>query len=100
MSGKSEILSLKLELAQVREILAWTDLSSLPNDYPTAMMAADRMNRIQQLTLDGLAQIGRWEQAEAEIERLREALVYGGTERQPDHYGETYRTAIAKLEEK
>ena len=69
-----EITRLKAEVASIRDILAATDLVSLPNDYPTAQMAIDRMERIKELTLDGLTQIGLRERSETEIERLREAL--------------------------
>ena len=70
----AEIARLKAEVASIRDILAATDLVSLPNDYPTAQMAIDRMERIKELTLDGLTQIGLRERSETEIERLREAL--------------------------
>ncbi len=61
------------ELDEVRTILASTDIVSLPNDYPLSRMAHDRMERIKDLTLHGLAEIGRVEKAEA---ALAEAQLY------------------------
>lgn len=72
--AEAEVERLIAERDEVRSILASTDIVSLPHDYPLAQMARDRMDRIKDLTLDGLAQIGRWEKAEAEVERLRELL--------------------------
>ena len=62
------------DLADIRSILAATDIGSLPHDYQTRTMAADRMERIKELTLEGLGIIGRAEKAEAEVARLRAAL--------------------------
>lgn len=68
------LLSQQREIESVRIILASTDIGSLPHDYPTAKMALDRMAHIKELTLDGLAWIGRYEAQQREIERLRERL--------------------------
>lgn len=72
------IEALTAERDEVRAILAAADIVSLPHDYPLAQMARDRMDRIKDLTLDGLAQIGRWEKAEAKVERLRGLLRRAG----------------------
>jgi hypothetical protein len=37
------------ELRRVRAILAGTDAGSLPDDYPTERMAADRMAEVERL---------------------------------------------------
>ena len=58
-------------LDHIRAILASTDIVSLPNDYPTFQIAADRMERIKELTLEGLAIIARAEAAETKLELLR-----------------------------
>ena len=37
------------EIEHIRRILAGGDIASLPNDYPTPRMAADRMTEVQRL---------------------------------------------------
>lgn len=66
---------LRAELDEARVILASTDIGSLPNDYPLSRMAQDRMERIRDLTLQGLAEIGRVEAAVSALASMREALM-------------------------
>lgn len=76
-----EGLALVGRLEQVREILAGTDIGSLPSDYPTTQMAQDRMAEIERLRTERDEQV-QWVKsladdlinAETKIERLRAAL--------------------------
>ena len=61
-------------LLNVRQILAGTNVGSLPNDYPIERLALETWNTLQERTLEGLALIGRAEAAEAKLEKAREAL--------------------------
>ena len=46
VSLMDRITELQTEIAEAREILAGTDISSLPNDYPLVSMARDRMGAL------------------------------------------------------
>jgi hypothetical protein len=71
----TRLLEAEAALGQVRTVLASTDIVSLPDDYSTVTMAHNRMDRIRELTLQGLAEIGRCEALEARVEVLEEALL-------------------------
>ena len=64
---EDENAKLREEQKLVRDVLASTDILSLPHDYPIERMAADRMRTLNERTLEGLALFG-------ENEELRAAL--------------------------
>lgn len=57
-------------LERVRQILAGTDVGSLPNDYPVERLALDVWNTLQERTLEGLMLIGKLEAAEKRLSEL------------------------------
>jgi hypothetical protein len=57
-----EGLSLIGRLEAIREVLAWTEIGSLPNDYPTEKLAHDRMEEIARL--------------KAEVEELKDGIAH------------------------
>lgn len=74
-ASELRIMEIETRLEHVRKILASTDIVSLPNDYPTYQIANDRMQRIKDLTLEGLGVIGRAEAAEAALVATREQAI-------------------------
>lgn len=71
---RTALAASEAKLLNVRQILAGTDVGSLPNDYPIERLALETWNTLQERTLEGLALIGRAEAAEAKLEKAGEAL--------------------------